>query len=169
MSEITGATITLTPLLPYWDQYESPLTAVTADLDSYGQMTAYSQNLGLQYLHDEICLGGDAVALTDQTIGSYQDVAGRCTAVVSLMLEGTTADQQLFVVFGLRRISGAPTAQMFVEGTLEATKAISGTEAQGILIDCFDDVTEVELYVRLAASTPLGGTMALQYVQCYLV
>ena len=164
----------LTPLQPYVSTYDAAnpnAPHAAAYLTTYGGFTyGYGPySIRNQSRQDEIILGFDPVALTDQTIGNLaDDVYRRCVIRVYFNVSNVSTKNQLMLLLALRGNGGNPSAQFFVGADLMRTEELAGEEQVAILMDCSGSNFSSTVYVRLA-SPIYWARMGFQGVECYLL
>ena len=164
----------LTPLQPRVSTYDAANPDgpyAFASLYTYGgYMRASSPNrIGDQSNNDEIIVGWNPVALTEQTIGDVvDDVYRRCAIRVYLNVSNVSTKNQLLLLFGLRDITGVPSAQFFVNTDWVRTEELAGEEQVAMLMDCPASNFWTQVYVRLA-SPNYYASMGFKGVEGYLL
>ena len=171
------------PLTPFFSFSASSPLAYTYDaanpsaawaygyLYSYGGLTGPypPYRLGDQSANDEILVGYDPVDPTDQTItNTLTDVWGRSCIQIQFAGVNVSTENQYLLLFALRGLSGSPTAQFFVNGTLVDTEALAGDEHVAVLLDCPGPNIYTTVYVRLASAS-YWARMGFKGMDCYLL
>lgn len=162
----------VTPRTPYintYDEANSGAPYTYAYIRTYGGM-AFEYNpyrIGDQYNNDEIIVGCDAVLPTDQDLYSKGHPYRCCVMRLYFGAYNVSTENQFLLLFELRGLWGAPSAQFFVGTDLVDTTELSGVETHAILMDC-PGPGEINMYVRLASNS-WNAAMAFRGVDCYLL
>jgi hypothetical protein len=165
--------LSLTPTNPYDSTYDPGNPDVPyayGQLRTFGGRTAYSGwfPLETQYSNDMIIVGGNAVALSDQTISSLNDLYQRCTIWIEFQGRNVSTKNQYLLLFALQHIVFDARAQFFVGTELVWVEEIHSDEQVAILMDVPGENMWVDVYIRLA-SPSFWATMGFKGMDCYLL
>ena len=165
---------TLSPSSPQDNTYNAANATAPYGLGQlycFGIYTGYTtpKRFSDQYAANEVILGYDPVALTDQAISDVpNDVYRRPSLRIDFRGYNVNTGNQYLLLLALRRVQGTPTAQIFVNTSLVDTEELSGDEQMAVLLDCPGDGIATTVYVRLA-SHYYWSQMAFKGVDCYLL
>lgn len=168
-----------TPLSPWFNTYDP---AKPGDLYVWGYIHTYGGLTGPeecsliffdeQYNNDEIIVGNHAVKLTNQDLWA-EGVHPMHQSSIALLFSGhnVSTDNQYLLVFKLRGVLEAPTAQFFAGTDLVDTVELGEEIHQhAILLDCPGSGRWVSVFVRAAAEDEdRDAAMAFRGVDCYLL
>ena len=166
--------LTLSPLAPYAYTYDPAKPGAPygfGGLYFFGGYVGddFPYRLADQYNADEVVLGFDAVAISDQSITNVVTDVYRRSAM-RLQFRGTnvSTENQYLLIFHLRSGFGNPHAQFFVGTDLVRTEEIIGEQQVALLVDVPGNLSWLTVYVRLAADSPYSG-LGIKGVDIYLL
>ena len=105
---------------------------------------------------------------SDVTITTPDDWRSHSYIRVKFYGYNVSTENQYLLLYSLRRVTQAITAQFFVGNNLVDTREIVGDEQVAILLDCPGEGSQADLIVRLASDTTWAA-MGFKGVDCFLL